>query len=880
MSVSLSDPRIQLAYNELQSASAGTGSNVILGYFGSNSISLHNQGTGGVEEIRSYLDPSEVRFILLKYEGKFLFIQFMGENISGVKRARALVHGRAVSKLFVCQDASMLLTSPAEVTEQTVRSKLRILPATSGSGLGITQQPQRQLVESTDARSVICASTYMSAARNRASTSSDTGTERSTGTHQPYAYSSTSTQFPLQNLPVNVGPRLPADAPVLPSVAPLNLSRKTSSSKLVSSSNAAVPAPAHVTSDTNGTAGAQTHDLPSDSPAARKRSGSGGSSRSTRKQDEWAETLAHPLPSNVVAQGRKGTQNQASDHAADVNGSGTSPSSFSKSGYNPLAAAAAAAAAGSERGSPAQKMSQSQTTDRCNPSGEQPVIIQYIQPGSSAGCDAQSSSAGSKQAALFPQPPSDHASAPNVNNILESITSPSASDEVKARGHGRSVSANISSLDPRFGSTQWLPPGQAHLRTKEQDKENGREREHSRSFSASFPTPPHCSSPSSILERGTPASERAYRRRLEASGLEGESWISQHSRKYFEREDDERGYVQRYRGSPPSQDGPQAFLQQQYGQQKSLPSTPPQVGTPERPHSRADQIGVHSDAILDAFSPDTIKAIEARRRFDTAEHATQMQLQKARAKQASVSMQIREIERREIERAQGEEMTRKIWNRELYIRERLDAFERSKLESAERLRRAGLEQVRREEARKLDQLKREKRQAHEEEKEALEESERRQRDSAAREARMRLAAQERKQREAEAAARKEAKLAERKSLKVEFQKLSALDKRAVIMSGGISVQQPNSTIFKRRFYQLFSTELLIFKSEDDMKDVLLNVGLQDTVSKIEDAFEEVQMAHSFCITLKPPMDPFTAYMDSKEQKDLLLTAIEVISRRE
>lgn len=62
--------------------------------------------------------------------------------------------------------------------------------------------------------------------------------------------------------------------------------------------------------------------------------------------------------------------------------------------------------------------------------------------------------------------------------------------------------------------------------------------------------------------------------------------------------------------------------------------------------------------------------------------------------------------------------------------------------------------------------------------------------------------------------------------------------------------------------------------------------LQGTVAKVEDAFEEVQMAHSFCITFKPganvgwPIDTLNAYVDSKEQKELLLTAIEVISKGE
>ena len=81
MSVSLTDPRITQAYNDLVADTTGRIDNVILGYFGSNSISLYNQGNGGIEEIKTFLDPAEVRFILLKVQGKCLFIQFMGEQI-------------------------------------------------------------------------------------------------------------------------------------------------------------------------------------------------------------------------------------------------------------------------------------------------------------------------------------------------------------------------------------------------------------------------------------------------------------------------------------------------------------------------------------------------------------------------------------------------------------------------------------------------------------------------------------------------------------------------------------------------------------------------------------------------------------------------------
>lgn len=94
MSVQLSDTRIAEALALLRSGPDATApiDNIVLGYFGSTTISLYNQGAGGIDEVRSYCDPSEVRFALVRKQGRLLFVQFMGDAIRCASRAARRCH--------------------------------------------------------------------------------------------------------------------------------------------------------------------------------------------------------------------------------------------------------------------------------------------------------------------------------------------------------------------------------------------------------------------------------------------------------------------------------------------------------------------------------------------------------------------------------------------------------------------------------------------------------------------------------------------------------------------------------------------------------------------------------------------------------------------
>jgi hypothetical protein len=64
-------------------------------------ISLYEKGTGDFNEMRTkILEKEEVLFAFIRVEGKFALITYISDKANGVRRARALVHGRAVAAVF------------------------------------------------------------------------------------------------------------------------------------------------------------------------------------------------------------------------------------------------------------------------------------------------------------------------------------------------------------------------------------------------------------------------------------------------------------------------------------------------------------------------------------------------------------------------------------------------------------------------------------------------------------------------------------------------------------------------------------------------------------------------------------------------------------
>ncbi|KAK4050514.1 hypothetical protein OIO90_005097 [Microbotryomycetes sp. JL221] len=124
MSVSLDDPDLRAAYHAILGGSEYDW--LLFGYKGTRDrMFLYDQGTSGLQEMRSRMLPDEIMFGLLRSIGsKLVLVNYMPEDsISGVQRARALVHARAVASAFR-HDASLNVAAPAALTSSTVEGLL------------------------------------------------------------------------------------------------------------------------------------------------------------------------------------------------------------------------------------------------------------------------------------------------------------------------------------------------------------------------------------------------------------------------------------------------------------------------------------------------------------------------------------------------------------------------------------------------------------------------------------------------------------------------------------------------------------------------------------------------------------------------------------
>ncbi|KAG0199571.1 hypothetical protein BGX28_007224 [Mortierella sp. GBA30] len=136
MSCDLTDPAIPEAYQAIVS---GAPTNwLILGYHDTrDKISLYTKGTGSVEELRANL-KDEVLYGFVRVENRFALIAYVSEQVSGLRRARALVHGKAVGALFKSTHVQINTSNLADLTEDKIRARLGLVegpptPDPSGS---------------------------------------------------------------------------------------------------------------------------------------------------------------------------------------------------------------------------------------------------------------------------------------------------------------------------------------------------------------------------------------------------------------------------------------------------------------------------------------------------------------------------------------------------------------------------------------------------------------------------------------------------------------------------------------------------------------------------------------------------------------------------
>lgn len=82
--------------------------------------------------MRQYVvGKEEVLYVYFKLERKLCLITFLSEKVYGVKRARALVHGRMVANFMKDSNAIWTVPSSVEFTEENLRHQLHISKSTA-----------------------------------------------------------------------------------------------------------------------------------------------------------------------------------------------------------------------------------------------------------------------------------------------------------------------------------------------------------------------------------------------------------------------------------------------------------------------------------------------------------------------------------------------------------------------------------------------------------------------------------------------------------------------------------------------------------------------------------------------------------------------------
>ncbi|KAI8382291.1 hypothetical protein BD560DRAFT_386179 [Blakeslea trispora] len=120
----LSDPRIVETYTSI--TEGGETNWLILGYNDTRDvISLYSQGTGGLSEFREHLSD-EVLYGFVRVEDRYILITWVSEQVSGVRRARALVHSRSVASLLKLHSAQITASTLNDLSDTNIRTRLKL----------------------------------------------------------------------------------------------------------------------------------------------------------------------------------------------------------------------------------------------------------------------------------------------------------------------------------------------------------------------------------------------------------------------------------------------------------------------------------------------------------------------------------------------------------------------------------------------------------------------------------------------------------------------------------------------------------------------------------------------------------------------------------
>ncbi|KAH7105996.1 hypothetical protein BKA62DRAFT_826394 [Auriculariales sp. MPI-PUGE-AT-0066] len=128
MSVDLSAPEIANAYEQVRGKQLDW---LLLTYAQTrDKLFLLASGVGGIDALVQALPDNDVFYGFCREEEKersyFCLISYVPESVPPVRKARALVHSRAVAANFKAHHATMSVNKKTDISKQTVRSKLKL----------------------------------------------------------------------------------------------------------------------------------------------------------------------------------------------------------------------------------------------------------------------------------------------------------------------------------------------------------------------------------------------------------------------------------------------------------------------------------------------------------------------------------------------------------------------------------------------------------------------------------------------------------------------------------------------------------------------------------------------------------------------------------
>ncbi|KAL9537701.1 hypothetical protein MBANPS3_011545 [Mucor bainieri] len=120
----LTDPRILETYTAIVEDEPTNW--LILGYNDTRDvISLYSKGTEGLDEFRNHLSD-EVLYGFVRVEDRFILITWVSEQVSGVRRARALVHSRSVASTLKLHHAQLTASTLNDLSDTNIRTRLKL----------------------------------------------------------------------------------------------------------------------------------------------------------------------------------------------------------------------------------------------------------------------------------------------------------------------------------------------------------------------------------------------------------------------------------------------------------------------------------------------------------------------------------------------------------------------------------------------------------------------------------------------------------------------------------------------------------------------------------------------------------------------------------